>query len=111
MSRGRALTLWLVASVAFAVYVANFGSYNQTYGTLGAIIILLIWLWITNLSLLLGIEFNSELERARELEAGQPAERELQLEPRRQPKRRSSKPTGRKSGSTRKQSRPTARTR
>ncbi len=84
-----AITIWLIVSVAFALYVANFGSYNQTYGTLGGIIVLLVWLWITNLSLLLGMEFNAELERARELEAGQPAEHQLQVEPRQAPKRRS----------------------
>lgn len=82
-----AITIWLVASVVFAVYVANFGSYNQTYGTIGGIIVLLIWLWITNLSLLLGIEFNAELERGRELQAGKPgAEQQIQVEPRRVPK-------------------------
>jgi len=86
-----ALGLWLLASVAFAIYVANFGTYNQTYGTLGAIIVLLVWLWITNAALLLGMEFNSELERARELAGGQPADHQLQVEPRRQPKRRAAK--------------------
>lgn len=83
-----ALCLWLLASVGFAVYVANFGSYNQTYGALGAIIVLLVWLWITNLALLLGLEFNAELERARELAVGQAAEHQLQVEPRRRPKHR-----------------------
>jgi membrane protein len=76
-----AIVVWLVASVGFALYVANFGSYNKTYGTLGAVIVFLVWLWITNLALLLGAEFNAELERGRELESGQPAEEELQLPP------------------------------
>ncbi|MEA2392002.1 MAG: rane protein [Solirubrobacteraceae bacterium] len=81
-----AVLLWGVASAAFGFYVANFGSYNKTYGTIGGIISLLVWLWISNLALLFGIEFNSELERARELEAGLPAEDEIQLEPRQAPK-------------------------
>jgi len=77
-----ALALWALASAAFGFYVANFGSYNKTYGTLGALISLLVWLWITNLALLLGIEFDAEIERSRELSAGLPAEEEIQLEPR-----------------------------
>jgi membrane protein len=81
-----AVLLWAIASAAFGFYVANFGSYNKTYGTLGGVISLLVWLWITNLALLFGLEFNSELERSRELEAGLPAEGEIQLPPRRAPK-------------------------
>lgn len=81
-----AVLLWILASAAFAFYVSNFGSYNKTYGTLGAVISLLVWLWITNLALLFGIEFDSELERSRELHAGLPAEEEIQLEPRQEPK-------------------------
>jgi membrane protein len=77
-----AVVIWLIASALFAVYVANFSSYNKTYGTLGGIIAFLVWLWITNIAVLLGQEFNSELERGRELERGMPAEDELQLEPR-----------------------------
>ncbi|HEX8066903.1 MAG TPA: YihY/virulence factor BrkB family protein [Thermoleophilaceae bacterium] len=77
-----AVLLWVAASAAFALYVANFGSYNKTYGTLGGAISFLVWLWLTNLALLLGAEFDSELERERELEAGLPAEEELQLPPR-----------------------------
>ena len=76
-----AVVLWLVASAGFAFYVANFGSYNKTYGSLGGIIVFLVWLWITNLAVLLGAEFNAELERGRELEAGEPAEDQLQLPP------------------------------
>jgi membrane protein len=82
-----AVVLWLIASAAFAIYVANFGSYNKTYGSLGGIIVFLIWLWITNIAILLGAEMNAELERGRELEAGMPAEDEIQLEPRAEPKR------------------------
>jgi membrane protein len=82
-----ALVVWLIASLAFAFYVANFGSYNKTYGTLGGVIAFLVWLWITNVVLLLGAEFNAESERSRELERGERgAEREIQLEPRSEPK-------------------------
>jgi membrane protein len=82
-----ALAVWIVASVLFAFYVANFGSYDKTYGTLGGMVVLLVWLWISNVALLLGMELNSERERSRELEAGMPrADRELQLEPRGEPK-------------------------
>jgi membrane protein len=77
-----AVLVWIVASGAFAAYVANFGSYNKTYGTLGGVVAFLVWLWISNLAVLLGAELNAELERGRELEAGQPAERDLQVEPR-----------------------------
>jgi membrane protein len=76
------VAVWLVASAAFAAYVANFASYNKTYGTLGGVIAFLVWLWISNLAVLLGAELNAELERGRELEAGQPAEDDLQVEPR-----------------------------
>jgi membrane protein len=81
-----ALAVWVVASALFAFYVANFGSYNKTYGTLGGAISLLVWMWITNLAILFGQELNAEIERGRELTAGLPAERELQLEPRGTPK-------------------------
>jgi membrane protein len=82
-----AVLIWLVASVGFGVYVANFGSYNKTYGTLAGMIIFLVWMWITNLALLLGAEFNAELERGRELHAGDhDAENQLKLPPRQEPK-------------------------
>lgn len=81
-----ALVLWVVASAAFGFYVANFGSYNKTYGSLGAVITFLVWMWITNNVLLFGAEVNAELERGRELEAGQPAEEDIQLPHRRAPK-------------------------
>jgi membrane protein len=83
-----AILVWLVASAAFAFYAANFGSYDKTYGTLGGLVCLLVWLWITNIALLLGMELNSERERSRELAAGVPgADRELQLDARSAPKR------------------------
>ncbi len=83
-----AVIVWIVVSALFAFYVANFGSYNKTYGTLGGVIAFLVWLWISNLAVLLGAELNAELERGRELEAGLPAEDEIRLEPRAQPKER-----------------------
>ena len=61
-----AVLIWIVASAAFAFYVANFGSYNKTYGSLAAAIVFLVWLWITNSAILLGLEFNAELDRAGE---------------------------------------------
>ena len=81
-----AVIIWIIASALFAFYVANFGSYNKTYGTLGGVITFLVWMWITNLAVLFGAELNAELERSRELEAGEPAEEEIQLEPRDAPK-------------------------
>lgn len=78
-----AIVLWIVASALFALYVANFGSYNKTYGTLGGVVTFLVWLWIGNIALLLGIELNAELERERELAAGvSGAEESIQLPPR-----------------------------
>jgi membrane protein len=82
-----AIVLWIIASALFAFYVANFGSYDKTYGTLGGVVGLLVWFWITNCVLLLGMELNAERERSKELEEGVPrAEREIQLEPRDAPK-------------------------
>jgi membrane protein len=80
-----AVLIWLVASLLFALYVANFGSYNKTYGSLGAVVVFLVWFWISNLALLVGAEFDSEVERRRELREGLPAEEELQLPPRERP--------------------------
>ena len=77
-----AIAVWIIASMLFAFYVANFGSYNKTYGTFAGVIVFLLWLWITNLALLFGAELDAELERGRQLQAGMPAERELQLPPR-----------------------------
>ena len=82
-----AIVVWLVASAAFAFYVANFGSYNKTYGALGGVIIFLVWLWLTNVAILLGAELNAERERSRQLKDDVPgAEREIQLEERSEPK-------------------------
>jgi membrane protein len=78
-----AVLLWIVASAAFAVYVANFGSYNETYGTLGGVVSFLVWLWITNIVILLGAELNAELERTKQIEAGlRPKDKEPFLPPR-----------------------------
>jgi len=64
------VVIWVIASVAFAFYVANFASYNKTYGSLGGVIVFLVWLWISNIAILLGAEFNAELERGRRIESG-----------------------------------------
>ena len=74
---------WLIASAAFAFYVGNFGSYNKTYGALGGVIVFLVWLWISNIVILLGAEFNAELERGRAIQDGlEPEDREPFAEPR-----------------------------
>ena len=84
-----ALVVWMVASGLFALYVANFGSYNKTYGSLASVVVVLIWLWITNLAILFGHELNAERERNLEFEQRVPgAEREIQLTPRATPNRR-----------------------
>jgi membrane protein len=77
-----AVVLWLAASGLFALYVANFSSYNATYGTFAGVIIFLVWLWLTNVAILLGSELNAELERQRELEAGIPEHETIALPPR-----------------------------
>ena len=77
-----ALVVFLLASLGFAFYVANFGNYNKTYGALGGVIVMLLWLWILNMSLLFGAEFDAEMERGRQLQAGIEAEETIQLPPR-----------------------------
>ena len=77
-----AVLLWILASVGFAFYVSNFSSYNATYGSLAGIIVFLIWLWISNIAVLLGAEMNAEIERGRELESGVPEEETIAMEPR-----------------------------
>lgn len=75
-----AILLWLAVSALFALYVANFSSYNKTYGSLAAVIIFLVWLWITNIAILLGAELNAELERSRAIAAGAPPGKEPYVE-------------------------------
>ena len=74
------MVVWVVASVAFAIYVANFGSYNKTYGSLASVIIFLVWLWLSNTAILLGAELNAELERSRAIAAGHPPDEEPYME-------------------------------
>jgi membrane protein len=73
--------VWLLASGAFAIYVSQFGSFDKTWGSLAAVIIMLTWLWLSGLALLFGAEVNAESERSRELRRGEPAETELQAPP------------------------------
>jgi membrane protein len=77
-----ALVVWLLASAGFAFYVANFGSYNKTYGSIAGVIIFLVWLWISNTAILLGAELNAELERGRAIAGGHPEDQEPYVEPR-----------------------------
>ncbi|MEE4544820.1 YihY/virulence factor BrkB family protein [Streptomyces sp. V4-01] len=77
-----ALVIWMAASAGFALYVAHFASYNKTYGTLAGVIVFLVWLWITNLAILLGLEFDAELARQRAIAGGYPPDKEPYVEPR-----------------------------
>jgi membrane protein len=77
-----AVAVWILASGAFALYVANFSSYNKTYGTLAGVIIFLVWLWLSNVAILLGAELNAELARGRAIAGGHPPDVEPYLEPR-----------------------------
>ncbi|MFF0887134.1 YihY/virulence factor BrkB family protein [Streptomyces sp. NPDC003456] len=77
-----ALLIWMIASAGFAFYVANFGSYNKTYGTMAGVIVFLIWLWITNLAILLGLEFDAETVRQRAIAGGHPPGAEPYTQPR-----------------------------
>jgi len=74
-----AVILWIAASALFALYVANFSSYNKTYGSLGGVIVFLTWLWISNIIILLGAEFNSEMERSKAIQEGHPPDKEPYL--------------------------------
>lgn len=77
-----AIVVLALATAGFGIYVANFSNYERTYGSFAGVIVFLLWLWITNLALLFGAEFDAELERGRELQAGMPAEETIQLPPR-----------------------------
>jgi membrane protein len=76
------VVVWIIASAAFAFYVSNFSSYGKTYGALSSVVVFLVWLWISNIAVLLGAEFNAELERGRAIEGGMPADKEPFVEPR-----------------------------
>jgi membrane protein len=80
-----AVVSWMIVSALFGIYAANFGSYNKTYGSLGAVIIFLVWLWLTNIAILFGAELNAESERGRQIEAGQSPKQEPFLPPRDKP--------------------------
>ncbi|WP_282700567.1 YihY/virulence factor BrkB family protein [Streptomyces sp. CC219B] len=77
-----ALLIWLAASAGFAFYVANFASYNKTYGTMAGVVVFLVWLWISNLAILLGLEFDAEAVRQRAIAGGHPPETEPYTQPR-----------------------------
>jgi membrane protein len=77
-----AIGAWIVVSFLFAIYVANFGSYNRTYGTIASAVVFLVWLWLTNIAVLFGAELNAELERGRRIDEGHPPDVEPYLEPR-----------------------------
>ena len=83
-----AVVLWIVASALFAFYVASFSSYNKTYGAMASVVVFLVWLWLTNVAILLGAEFNAELERGRQIIGGHPEEKEPYLPLRDEPKPR-----------------------
>ncbi|MFJ7149192.1 YihY/virulence factor BrkB family protein [Streptomyces sp. NPDC100445] len=77
-----ALLIWMAASAGFAFYVANFASYNKTYGTMAGVIVFLVWLWLTNLAILLGLEFDAETVRQRAVAGGHPPQAEPYTQPR-----------------------------
>ncbi|WP_043617731.1 YihY/virulence factor BrkB family protein [Nonomuraea candida] len=77
-----AVVVWLVVSAAFGFYVANFASYGRTYAAMGGVIVFMIWLWLSNVAVLLGVQFDAELARERAIDAGRPPEREPYVEPR-----------------------------
>jgi membrane protein len=89
-----AVVLWIVVSVLFALYVSNFGSYNKTYGALASVVIFLMWLWLTNIAILLGAELNAELERGRQIIGGHPEDEEPYLPLRNEPKPKKREATG-----------------
>lgn len=77
-----ALVVWMIASGGFAFYVAHFASYNKTYGTLAGVIVFLMWLWLSNIAVLLGLEFDAELARQRAVVGGLPEDEEPYVPPR-----------------------------
>lgn len=101
-----AVVLWLAVSALFALYVANFGSYNKTYGALASVVVFLMWLWLTNIAILLGAEFNAELERGRQIIGGHPEDKEPYLPLRDEPKAKKAKSKKRQLSMRRTRSRP-----
>ncbi len=81
-----AVVMWIAVSALFALYVANFSSYNKTYGALASVIVFLVWLWLTNIAILFGAELNAEVERGRQIIGGHPPDREPYLPLRDPPK-------------------------
>ncbi|MGN2639856.1 YihY/virulence factor BrkB family protein [Nocardia takedensis] len=77
-----AVLIWVVISVGFAIYIANFSSYDKTYGSLAGVVIFLVWLWLTNIALLLGAEINAELDHGRAIAQGLPEDVQPFAEPR-----------------------------
>ncbi|MET9499865.1 YihY/virulence factor BrkB family protein [Streptomyces sp. NPDC006552] len=77
-----ALIVWLVASAGFTLYAAGFASYNKTYGTMAGVIVFLVWLWLSSLAILLGLEFDAEIARQRAISGGHPTQEELFIRPR-----------------------------
>jgi membrane protein len=71
-----AVLVWAAASAGFAIYVANFASYNKVYGSLAGVVVFLVWLWLSNLAIVFGAEFDAELERRRAIAAGHPPDEE-----------------------------------
>ena len=89
-----AVVIWILASLAFGFYVSNFGSYDKTYGSLGGVVVFLVWLWITNVAILFGAELNAERERSEQIKQGvEGAERDLRLGERDVPKEKQRKQT------------------
>ncbi|MDF2705572.1 MAG: ribonuclease, partial [Nonomuraea muscovyensis] len=80
-----AVALWVIVSAGFALYVSQFGSYNKTYGTLAAVVVFLVWLWLSNMALLLGAELDAELVRERAIAEGKPPDSEPYAVPRDEP--------------------------
>ncbi len=80
-----AVVLWILVSAGFALYVSLFGSYNKTYGTLAAVVVFLIWLWLSNMALLFGAELDAELIRERAIAGGTPPQSEPYAVPRDEP--------------------------
>ena len=93
-----AVVAWLIVSGGFAIYVANFASYNKTYGAIAGVVVFLVWLWLTNVAILLGAEVDAELERSRAIAGGHRADAEPYLELRDDRAIKKSRPFGKTAG-------------